>query len=63
MWIFNQYDNGDVIPIEVGIGSKNKRPIKNAMNKYNLELGIVVSNKTQSIIKDDDVIFIPVKAF
>ena len=54
---------GDVIPIEVGIGSKNKKQIKNAMNKYDSEFGIVVSNKTQSIIKDDDVIFIPVKTF
>ena len=54
---------GDIIPIEVGIGDKNKRQIKNAMNKYNSDFGIVISNKTQSIVKDDDVIFIPFKTF
>ena len=54
---------GDIIPIEVGIGDKNKRQIKNAMSKYNSDFGIVISNKTQSIVKDDDVIFIPIKTF
>ncbi|WP_458406547.1 ATP-binding protein [Methanobrevibacter sp.] len=54
---------GDIIPIEVGIGDKNKRQIKNAMNKYNSDFGIVVSNKTKSIVKDDDVLFIPIKTF
>lgn len=49
---------GDIIPIEVGIGNKNKRQIENAMNKYNSNFGIVVSNKTKSIVKDDDVLFI-----
>lgn len=49
---------GDIIPIEMGIGNKNKRQIKNAMNKYNSNFGIVVSNKTKSIVKDDDVLFI-----
>lgn len=54
---------GDIIPIEVGIGDKNKRQIKNAMNKYNSDFGIVISNKTQSIVKDDEVVFIPIKTF
>ncbi len=54
---------GDIIPIEVGIGSKNKRQIKNAMRKYNSDYGIVISNKTQSIVKEDDVLFIPIKTF
>lgn len=54
---------GDIIPIEVGIGDKNKRQIKNAMSKYNLDFGIVLSNKTKSIVKEDDVLFIPTKTF
>lgn len=54
---------GDIIPIEVGIGSKNKKQIKNAMNKYNSDFGIVISNKTQNIVKDDEVLFLPVKTF
>lgn len=54
---------GDVIPIEVSVGVKNKRQIKNAMNKYDSDFGIVISNKTQKIIKEDDVLFIPVKTF
>lgn len=54
---------GDIIPIEVGIGDKNKRQIKNAMNKYNSDFGIVISNKTESIVKDEDVLFIPIKTF
>ena len=54
---------GDIIPIEVGIGDKNKKQIKNAMNKYNSDFGIVISNKTQSIVKEDDVLFIPIKTF
>ena len=34
-----------------------------AMNKYDAEYGIVVSNKTDFIEKEDDVIFIPPKTF
>jgi hypothetical protein len=54
---------GDIIPVEVGVGKKNKGQIKNAMNRYDSDFGIVISNKTQSIVKDDDVVFIPVKTF
>ena len=47
----------------MGIGDKNKKQIKNAMNKYNSNFGIVISNKTGSIVKDEDVLFIPIKTF
>ena len=40
-----------------------KRQVKKAMNKYDAEYGIVVSNKTDFIEKEDDVIFIPPKTF
>lgn len=54
---------GNAIPIESGIGSKTKRQVKNAINKYDSEYGIVVSNKTDYIEKENDVIFIPPKTF
>ena len=53
----------NAIPIESGIGSKTKRQVKKAINKYDAEYGIVVSNKTDCIKKEDDVIFIPPKTF
>ena len=55
--------NQKVIPIEVGIGRKNKKQITNAIKRYNCEYGIVISNKTDYIIKEDNIIFIPVKTF
>lgn len=51
------------IPIEVGLGKKNKRQVKNAMNKYNSEYGIIISNTTKTIKKDEDIICMPVKTF
>lgn len=54
---------GSAIPIESGIGKKTKRQVKNAINKYDAEYGIVVSNKTDFIEMEDDVIFIPPKTF
>ena len=55
--------NHKPVPVEVGIGKKNKRQITNAMKKYNSDYGIVISNKTDHITKEDNVIFIPVKTF
>ena len=51
------------IPVEVGKGKKDKRQIKNAMNRYNSDFGVVVSNKTSSIKQVGDVIFVPPKTF
>lgn len=51
------------IPIEVGRGKKKKGQIKNAMNRYDSEYGIVVANTKSSIEKDGDIIFIPPKTF
>ena len=53
----------EVIPIEVGLGKKNKRQIKRAMNKYNSSHGIIISSTTNTIEKHDDVIYIPIKTF
>lgn len=51
------------IPIEVGRGKKKKGQIKNAMNRYDSEYGIVVANTKSSIEKNGDIIFIPPKTF
>ncbi|MBE6494725.1 MAG: ATP-binding protein [Methanosphaera stadtmanae] len=51
------------IPIEVGIGKKDKKQIKYAMNYYDSPYGIIVSNTTFNIEKKDDVIYIPPKTF
>ena len=51
------------IPIEVGFGSKTKRQIKGAMNKFKSPHGIIISNTTTKIKKDGDVIYIPIKTF
>lgn len=51
------------IPIEVGIGKKNKKQIKTAINKYKSDYGIIISNKTIHIKKEDNIIFLPPKTF
>ena len=55
--------NGDIIPIEVGIGKKGKKQVKKAMNSYNSNYGIIISNKTELIKKEDDVIYLPLTTF
>ena len=54
---------GKIIPVEVGIGNKDKRQIKKAINKYNSQYGIMVSNATQKITREGDVIHIPITTF
>lgn len=51
------------IPIEVGHGNKTKRQIINAINKYDSDHGIIVSNTTLNIEKKDNIIYIPYKTF
>lgn len=54
---------GEIIPLEVGIGNKDKRQIKKAINRYNSKYGIVVSNTTKKITHEEDVIYIPMTTF
>ncbi|WP_298524193.1 ATP-binding protein [uncultured Methanobrevibacter sp.] len=54
---------GDKIPVEVGIGKKSPKHVINTMNKYNCEYGIVVSQTTDLIKKDNDIIFLPLTTF
>ena len=51
------------IPIEVGIGEKGNRQIKGAIDRLDAEYGIVISNKTSKIEKEDNVIYLPPKTF
>lgn len=51
------------IPIEVGRGKKDKKQIKEAIHNYKSEHGILISNKTEHIEKEDDIIYIPPKTF
>lgn len=61
-FIIKSFDK-KAVPIEVGIGKKNKKQISNAMKKYKSTHGIIVSNKTDHIVKDKNIIFIPTQTF
>lgn len=51
------------IPIEVGHGRKDKRQVVNAMEHYNSKHGIIISNKSNKIEKDENIIHIPPQTF
>lgn len=51
------------IPIEVGHKDKDKRQVINAMNRYDSDYGIIISQTTNTIKKDEDIIYIPMKTF
>ena len=51
------------IPIEVGRGKKDRKQIKNAIDSYNADYGIVISNNTNNIEKKNDIIYIPYRTF
>jgi predicted AAA+ superfamily ATPase len=54
---------GDIIPVEVGIGKKDKKQVKKAMDKYNSDYGIIISEKTPIIKKEEDIINLPLTTF
>lgn len=54
---------GDIIPIEVGIGAKNTKQVKKAISRYNSDYGIIVSNRSSRIQKEDNIISIPLSTF
>lgn len=51
------------IPIEVGIGEKDNKQIKSAIKRLDAEYGILISNKTNKIEKEDNIIYLPPKTF
>ena len=54
---------GDKIPVEVGIGKKDGKQVTKTMNAYNCEYGIVISQSTDLIKKEGDLIFLPLTTF
>ena len=53
----------DMVPIEVGVGKKTKKQLINDIAKYDSKFGVLVSNKYNSIRKEDNVIHIPLMTF
>lgn len=51
------------IPIEVSMGKKTKKQISSAIERYNADYGIIISNTTKSIEKRDNIIYLPPKTF
>lgn len=58
-----QSSDGGVIPVEVGVGRKDKSQITKAITGYKCKYGIVISNKTSKIKKEGKVIFMPLVTF
>jgi predicted AAA+ superfamily ATPase len=54
---------GDIVPIEVGIGAKKDRQVQKSINKYNSKYGILISNSTSKITKKGQIIHIPLTTF
>jgi len=53
----------ETVPIEVGKGKKDNRQILTAMDHYGSDFGIIISNKTVKIEKQDNIIYIPPRTF
>ena len=51
------------IPIEVGMGKKTKKQISSAIERYGADWGIIISNTTNSIEKEDNIIYLPPRTF
>lgn len=57
-----RYSN-QVIPVEVGIGKKTKSQLTRALNKYDSEYGILISNRTSCIKFENNILYIPLLTF
>lgn len=53
----------EIIPIEVGVGKKTKSQLTIAKNKYNAKYGILISNRTDRIRFENDILYIPLVTF
>lgn len=54
----------DIIPVEVGIGEdKHINQLEKAIKRYKSKYGILISNRTKKIIKNEDIIYIPLITF
>ena len=45
------------------MGKKKKRQIASAIERYNADYGIIISNTTKTIVKKDNIIYLPPKTF
>ncbi|MGJ7029178.1 MULTISPECIES: hypothetical protein [Methanothermobacter] len=55
--------DGEIIPVEVGVGRKSKGQLKKAIKRYKSNYGILVSKRSQIIEKEGNVIQIPLTTF
>jgi len=53
----------DIVPVEVGIGKKTKSQVVKAINKYNSNHGILISNRHHRIKHIDNIIYVPLTSF
>jgi len=53
----------DMVPIEVGIGKKTKSQLTRAINKYDCDYGVLISNRYSTIQRHNDIIYIPLPSF
>ena len=53
----------DLVPIEVGIGKKTKSQLRRAINNYDADYGILISNMYTRLHYYDDIIHIPLVTF
>lgn len=53
---------GNIIPLEVGVGKKDKLQVRNSINRHKSKYGIVVSD-FQNVKKEGNVIFVPLTTF
>lgn len=60
-FILKNFD--DVVPIEVGVGKKTKSQLTRAINEYDADYGILISNRTSNIEFINDVVYIPLFDF
>ena len=51
------------IPVEVSCGDKDNSQIKRAISKYRSPHGIIISNTSPNIVKEDNIIYIPPEIF
>ncbi|MDR3063721.1 MAG: AAA family ATPase [Methanobrevibacter sp.] len=53
----------DIVPVEVGIGKKTKSQLTLAINNYNADYGVLISNRYSEIRKHKNIIHIPLTSF
>jgi hypothetical protein len=55
--------DGECVPVEVGFGKKSKKQVLKSINKFDCDYGIIVSDSTSFVAKEDGIIYIPLTTF